>query len=114
MAFLAKDKQQIRKLTIKIQLAFKNKNVDILYIFVIIFCSANSEHCCTNCGHVSFAEEGKALLVEHRQRITLVTEELDCLEQLRVLLVGGGGDGAAFGGNGGGCGYVVYEEVTAD
>jgi len=86
---------------------------------ILTLCTLISICICTTssvqiCSQARFDTGGKAILVEERQRVSIITEEQNCLVQLRVLLVGGGGDGAAFGGNGGGSGNVVYKELEVD
>ena len=38
--------------------------------------------------------------------------EEECEATLRLLLVGGGGDGDTFEGHGGGSGYITYKQVN--
>ena len=53
------------------------------------------------------------MVAETRTKVTVETggDEAGCEVNLRVLLVGGGGDGDAFSGNAGGSGFLELREV---
>ena len=54
----------------------------------------------------------KYLMAETTTTVTFQAEPEGCDVVLRVLAVGGGGDGDAFSGNAGGSGHVEWSEVT--
>ena len=65
------------------------------------------------CSSASLSSGGTSLLAETRTKVTVQSggEEAGCEVDLRVLLVGGGGDGDAFSGNAGGSGFLELREV---
>ena len=65
------------------------------------------------CRHASLSSGGTSLVAETRTKVTVEAggDEDGCEVSLRVLLVGGGGDGDAFSGNAGGSGFLELREV---
>ena len=65
------------------------------------------------CSSASLSTGGTSLVAETRAKVTVESggEEAGCEVRLRLLLVGGGGDGDAFSGNAGGSGFLELREV---
>ena len=65
------------------------------------------------CSSASLSTGGTSLVAETRAKVTVESggEEAGCEVSLRVLLVGGGGDGDAFSGNAGGSGFLEVKQV---
>ena len=90
----------------------RNMLADILTVVaaVLSLITPTSSQPCTS---PSLSSGGTSLLAETRTKVTVESggEEADCEVSLRVLLVGGGGDGDAFSGNAGGSGFLEVKQV---
>ena len=87
-----------------------NMRADILIVVAALFTRGTSSE---QCSSASLSTGGTSLLAETRTKVTVETsgDQEGCEVNLRVLLVGGGGDGDAFSGNAGGSGFLELRQV---
>ena len=85
-----------------------------IHIFLLstILASVKSEPCQSASIVSRGGDVSKYLMAETTTTVTFQAEPEGCDVVLRVLAVGGGGDGDAFSGNAGGSGHVEWSEVT--
>ena len=88
----------------------RNMRADILIVVAALFTRGTSSEPCSS---ASLSTGGTSLLAETRTKVTVETsgDQEGCEVNLRVLLVGGGGDGDAFSGNAGGSGFLELRQV---
>jgi len=82
--------------------------LNIFLLFTVLFTPLIESE---NCEGSLLSTGGKYLLADESTKV-IVENERNCQVTLRLLAVGGGGDGDAFSGNAGGSGLVIYKEVS--